>query len=445
MITWMQRHKKWLVITIWISTIAFVGAGFVGWGSYQFNKTGGEVAQVGDTPVQMSDVQNQYNNLYNQYRSMFGENFNNEMAKELKLSDMAYENAISNAMILNFANELGLTATNEDVAKQLVQIKSFQNKDGKFDKETYVKVLGQNRTTPTEFEEGLKKDIIIQKVKDIAIHYSKPVQKELEDIQKILFSQDKLKIQIIDSKNLKVTFDETKIKKFWEENKNNYLSPTYLEVETSSFKIGSDEKASKKDALRKYLALKKGEATFEKKIKIDTSKPSMSAENLEIIQSSELGSVIKPFKENGEFVVAKLLRKVDPAPLSYKEAKSQVKKDFEMSEKSVLLEKTAHKALKNFKGKSIGYVSRESVDKIKGLTKDESVQFLNQLFLQTTKKGIVNVGSKSVVYEVLDSKLATYDAKKDQVIETTLNNMKVQATLNGLMKQLEQKYEVTRY
>ena len=33
MITWMQRHKRWLVITIWISTIAFVGAGFVGWGS----------------------------------------------------------------------------------------------------------------------------------------------------------------------------------------------------------------------------------------------------------------------------------------------------------------------------------------------------------------------------------------------------------------------------
>jgi peptidyl-prolyl cis-trans isomerase D len=193
------------------------------------------------------------------------------------------------------------------------------------------------------------------------------------------------------------------------------------------------------------VPLTKNEATFEKKIKIDTSKPSISTENLEIIKSSELGSVIKPFKENGEFVVAKLLRKVDPAPLSYKEAKSQVKKDFEVREKSVLLEKNANKALKNFKGKSIGYVSRESVDKIKGLTKDESVQFLNQLFLQTTKKGIVNVGSKSVVYEVLDSKLATYDAKKDQVIETTLNNMKVQATLNGLMKQLEQKYEVTRY
>ena len=33
MITWMQRHKKWLVITIWISTSACVGAGCGGWGS----------------------------------------------------------------------------------------------------------------------------------------------------------------------------------------------------------------------------------------------------------------------------------------------------------------------------------------------------------------------------------------------------------------------------
>ncbi|WP_245821627.1 SurA N-terminal domain-containing protein, partial [Campylobacter vulpis] len=27
MLTWMQHHKKYLVVTIWISVIAFVGAG----------------------------------------------------------------------------------------------------------------------------------------------------------------------------------------------------------------------------------------------------------------------------------------------------------------------------------------------------------------------------------------------------------------------------------
>ena len=55
MITWMQRHKKWLVITIWISTIAFVGAGFVGWGSYEYGKQGGVVAVVGDREVSVEE------------------------------------------------------------------------------------------------------------------------------------------------------------------------------------------------------------------------------------------------------------------------------------------------------------------------------------------------------------------------------------------------------
>jgi hypothetical protein len=49
MIEWMQRHKKWLVITIWISTIAFIGAGFVGWGAYDFGKTEGTVIYIHNT------------------------------------------------------------------------------------------------------------------------------------------------------------------------------------------------------------------------------------------------------------------------------------------------------------------------------------------------------------------------------------------------------------
>ena len=51
MIDWMQKHKKWLIITIWISTIAFIAAGMVGWGSYSFNLDQGVVARVGDIKI----------------------------------------------------------------------------------------------------------------------------------------------------------------------------------------------------------------------------------------------------------------------------------------------------------------------------------------------------------------------------------------------------------
>lgn len=445
MITWMQRHKKWLVITIWISTIAFVGAGFVGWGSYQFNKTGGDYAKVGDTAITVTDVQNQYNNLYSQYKEMFGANFNNEMAQQLNLEDAAFESAIRNATLINFANEIGLDVTDQEVAKELVKIKSFHNKEGKFDKNIYVTVLGQNRTTPVEFENSIKQDLMINKVKTIVSKLAQPTKNELEDIQKVLFAQDKLKIQVIDGSKLSVKLDETAMKKFWEENKNNYLSATSYEIESFTVAMGKDKKQSKKDALKTYLKLKKGEVKFQDKTQVFDNKPTFNAENMLRIQEAELGKVMKPLEEDGKFIIVKVLRKVDPQALPYDQAKSSVKIDFEAKEKAILLEKTSQEQLANFKGKDIGFVSRDSIDKVSGLTNEEAMQFLNELFLKTTKQGIIPVGSKAVIYEVVESKLATYDATKDQVVAPTLANIKMQESMNNLLEQLSKKYEMIRY
>lgn len=445
MITWMQRHKKWLVITIWISTIAFVGAGFVGWGSYQFNKTGGDMAKVGNTTITVADVQNQYRNLYGQYKDMFGENFNNEMAEKLNLEKAAFDSAVKNATLINFAKEIGLDVTEEEVAKELVQIKSFHNKEGKFDKNIYITILGQNRTTPVEFESSIKQDLLMNKIKAIIVKFAEPTQNELEDIQKVLFAQDKLKIQVIDGSKLQVKIDQDAMKKFWEANKNNYLSSTSYEIETYTVDIKEDKKQSKKDALKTYLKLKKDEIKFQDKTQIFEDKPIFTAENMVKIQEAELGKVLKPLEENGKYIIAKVLRKINPEALPYDQAKSSVKVDFENQEKAILLEKHSQDALTSFKGKDIGFVSRESIDKISGLTNEEGIQFLNQLFLATTKQGIISVGSKSVVYEVVDSKLANYDSNKDQVIASTLNSIKTQAALDNLLKQLSKKYEMIRY
>ena len=71
MITWMQRHRKYLVITIWISTIAFIGAGFVGWGEYKYGDKAGAVAKVGTITITQEELQKSYSTLFNQYNQMF--------------------------------------------------------------------------------------------------------------------------------------------------------------------------------------------------------------------------------------------------------------------------------------------------------------------------------------------------------------------------------------
>ena len=87
MITWMQRHKKYLVVTIWISTIAFVGAGFVGWGAYDLNRDrAASVAKVGHRTISVQEFQSAYANHYNFYNNLLGGKLTQEQAEQMGLN-----------------------------------------------------------------------------------------------------------------------------------------------------------------------------------------------------------------------------------------------------------------------------------------------------------------------------------------------------------------------
>ncbi len=94
MITWMQRHRKYLVITIWISTFAFIGAGFVGWGQYSYGDKAGAVAKVGDISVSQREWQQAYSRLYGQYNQVFQGNFDEKQAESFGLKQQALRQVI---------------------------------------------------------------------------------------------------------------------------------------------------------------------------------------------------------------------------------------------------------------------------------------------------------------------------------------------------------------
>jgi peptidyl-prolyl cis-trans isomerase D len=479
MITWMQRHKKWLVITIWISTIAFVGAGFVGWGSYDYGTKGGAIAVVGDREVSVEEYQKEYSSLYDQYARMYGNSFNQEMAKKLKLKKAANDLVIQKNLILSFADELGLAVTDEEIAKELIKIPAFL-KDGKFDKDTYIKVLNQNRTTPTVFEASLKRDLLLQKVE--SIFRINANNKEIKDLNRLLFSQDDISIKILNSKDVTVDIKEEDIKKYWEKNKNSYkslpsvklqyaelalLQNSFSDKEISEYyekyktdfrkedgKLKSLEeakndvlkalnaKATKKEALKKYLKYKKGEEKFSKEQTITENELSYSNEVNTEIKNSVPGTLLKPFLSGDKYIIVKVVNKIVPKVLSYEIAKIDAKADYSKIATTNELEKKATDDLKNFVGTDIGFVARDSYDKIKGLNNQEALTFLNKLFSSSEKKGKIVVGDKIVLYKINNSKLASYDAKKDKAVKTTMNNLLNQELMNNLIKNLEKRYEV---
>jgi len=438
MITWMQRHKKWLVITIWISTIAFVGAGFVGWGSYDYGKSSGNVATVGNKEIQIKDLQNEYNTLYRKYQDAFGEAFNQEMAKQFKLEEAAYNSVVQKFTLLNYAEELGLYITNKEVAKYLVEIPSFI-KDGKFDKNIYLSVLKQNRTNPTDFETQVKNDLLINKVQ--LILSTNVTNNETKNITQLYSVQDRVSVKVIQASDIKVDSSNKNIKEYWTNNKEKYKSSEKYEIAISKVLIGKDKKISKKDALKKYLKLKKDEIQFEETITIDqNSNPFISA-NLDKISKSTIGKISKPIEDQGTFIITKLIKKHQPKALAFDAVFTLVKADYIIDAKRLGLQKKVKDLTSKFRGTDIGFINSSTEKNIAGLSHRESRQLRDAILNSKTIIDSIILDNKAIVYKITDSKISDITTKKNE-FESQLLNIKNNQILSSLIKQLQNRYEI---
>jgi len=441
---WMQRHKKWLIVTIWISTIAFVGAGFVGWGSYDYGKSDSAVAIVGNKEVPMKDLQNEYSALYSQYQQMLGDKFNQELAKQFKLEDAALQRIIQKYLLLNYADDLGLITTDVEVAKELVKIKSFF-KDGKFNKNTYVSVLKQNRRTISEFESQLKQDLLIQKVQNIFNLGLLP--SEIKNLNGLIFSQDKVSIKIIDGANIKIKPTSKDLTAHWETKKQNFKTPLGYEINYTKVANldGKTKKQMKKVALKQYLNLKKQKEQFKDKTTIYQNSDFLTSEDFTKLISSKKDEVLKPLYKDDSYYVVKLLKKVEPQVLPYEDVKTEITNSYIEEAKQKALNKLAQENMIKFEGTDLGYLSRNSIPEIKGLEDSNVAKLIESIFASTKQINFINLDSKVVVYKITDTKLATYDKSNDEMVKSALQNSKANYVSNALIEKLRLKYDVKSY
>jgi len=444
MITWMQRHKKWLIITIWISTIAFVGAGFVGWGSYDYGKSNSTVAIVGDKEIPLTQLQSEYSALYSQYQQMFGENFNQELAKQLKLEDAAMQRIIQKYLLLNYADELGLATTDKEVAQELVKINAFL-KDGKFDKNSYMSVLKQNKRSVQEFEKQIKQDLLAAKVQKI---FNLPLStNEIKNIGSLIYAQDRVSIKILNSKDIKVVPSNSDLKTYWDTNKNNYKSDEGFKI--SYTKIANvedkDKKAMRKVALKKYLKLKKGGEKFEITQTIYYSSNFLPKDDFDKVITSKNGTILKPIYKDGNYYVIKLISKIKPTILPFDKVILQVEADYISQKTAELLDEKAKNLLKDFKGVDLGFINRESIVKIDGLSLDETKEVLQKIVTSQNKLHYINLSDKVVLYKIADTELGSYHSKNDATIKASVEGIKNNYMTNELLKQLQNKYKTTSF
>ena len=498
MITWMQRHRKWLVITIWISTIAFVGAGFVGWGSYDFNlNRTSSVAKIGDEKISFMEFNRRFAQIFNYYKQISEGALTEQEAKEQGLDSVALQTLIEDKLLLSFAKELGIGASEDEVINILITDREFADESGNFDKEIYYKLLAQNDIDAKDYEQMLTDSIILTKLSSV---FNLPVsENELQMLASNFFMQDNLSIAKIEKDNVAVNlqgeeaekkmielwqrykeefktqkyydistyflavkkgeaFDKTALKAFYEKNKQDYKDfngkiLAYEEVENEVMDNFALEQL-KGEANKAYLALNKKELEFQRDLNITDSDVYYP---IELFNTAKAKMILKPFifEQNGQsgYMIARI-NSINPARTkTFDEAKNEVLPLYKLTIQKQMLSEKAKKALAHFKGKNIGLVSRDSArnDKIvdeKLMSDGEFSFFLMNVFNANEKEGFVLFEDKKAILYTINAQKLLNDTKLEQYKETLKQNVKTikaNELKKDLLAQLRKKYPVELY
>ena len=483
MISWMQKHRKYLVVTIWISTIAFVGAGFVGWGAYSYNQDkANSVATVGAKEITVDELQSTYSNLYNYYNQMMGGKLTKEAAEKLHLQDMALNQLIQEALLINYAKEKGIIALDEEVLAKIESIDAFKE-NGHFSKTRYKQVLKSIGTNPKTFENNIRKEIVIDKL--VTLLKLPATTLDTKMIFASAYMEDKLAAKKVTIDPKEITIDEKELKSYWEAHKDKYMSKKayqlavikviaenvtvadedvkkYYDEHKEMFRGADDKivpfeeskdrvkaklqkKKAKTEVLKKYLALKHGE------IKADQNLTVVEGESdipLTKIKKAKVGSYIKTIELPNGFMTAQLIAIEEPKPLPFEKAKALAKNDLLAEKKQQLLEAKAKAEVKDPKElKEIGFVTREDADKIDFLSKQEAAAFLNHLFSSVEKKGYFMLPDAAVVYKVEEQKLFDPEkyAKKKAELQKSVDALKDNSIQESLIERLQKQYKIEKH
>lgn len=456
----------------------------MGWGQYSYGDKAGAVAKVGDVSITSGELQEAYGALFQQYNQLFQGKFDEKQAKQFGLQRQALRQLVNQALILNLAKSYGLIVSDDELLRTISSQTMFA-KNGAFDKTLYEQLLTSNHLTKKQYEENLRRELLIQKTLYLLASGSRDL--EVKTLSSALGVADKVSYKLLSPDMITLSADEAGVKGYWEKNKKEFKTePSYTlsivrqsplivnptDKEISDYYAANhqllkspegklldlsqargmiisalSDAATEKEALRLYIDFKKGAlksgVAVQKQTLTAAASPFDPAITKEITTLSSVKPFLKPRKVGNDYIVVKLDSYNPSVVKTYEEAKQEVSGLYLAEAKKGKLQELAQNSYKTFQGSVSDFITHSDSSKLSGLSAPEASEFLTKLFGSKQKQGFITLESGNVIlYNVLEQKLLQDTKVAD---ETTVAKLKGNLLDGGLIKALESKYPVEIY
>lgn len=237
----MRKHMKKLTPTLWLVIAAFIIAIFAVWGGAgrlgEANRTH-TLASAGKDKIMADFYQRTLVDRLEALKREYKE-INKSFVQQLGIPQQVLEQMIDQRLLLQLAGEMGIICSDEELRARIVSFPVFQ-RDGKFiGFEEYRRILEWNRISLAEFEEGLKKEIIINKLIQVLTAGIAVTEEEVLESYKKDNETAKVEYIVLNKNKIEeeIKLEQNDLQEYFETNKEKYELPERREASLVFLKV----------------------------------------------------------------------------------------------------------------------------------------------------------------------------------------------------------------
>ncbi|MBF0238722.1 MAG: SurA N-terminal domain-containing protein [SAR324 cluster bacterium] len=226
------------------------------------------IATVNHTEILMKDYQRAYQNQLQSLQANLGEQAE-QFAQQFNLKQRVLEQLINQQLLIDEAKNLGIFTTDKELKEYITEQPYFQ-KNGHFDFETYQTILKQNRLTIDDYEKLQRKDLLLQKIRNILGEgiVASAAEVDLE----YRMDQEKMAVDFIafttDPFLSQVQWTEEELNKTYEDSKLEYKTPRQFKIAYIPLKLDAFIPEAVKDReIERYYEKNKTDYTQQAEVK----------------------------------------------------------------------------------------------------------------------------------------------------------------------------------
>jgi peptidyl-prolyl cis-trans isomerase D len=157
----MRRHRRWLYVFLWLVIAAFIILYIPAFQKGQDAGTPGEtVVSVGGLPISVGEMQRAYTRQRAVYERMYQGRLNEAMLRQMGLEEQVLEGLVSERLVELEAKRLGITVSDDAVARAIGTAPEFQENGAFIGTEELRRRLDLSGTTEEQFADSLRRQLL---------------------------------------------------------------------------------------------------------------------------------------------------------------------------------------------------------------------------------------------------------------------------------------------